>query len=329
MLQSSFQVPDPQDETLKDAASLIPDLLIRSIATNTLKTYAQGFRAWNTWCASHPEVVVLPVEVTHLALFIVSVVQANGRFGKINNTFYAISWLHRTLDYPNPCDSGTILSLKEAAKRLLAGPVTKKDPMTPHMMRKLATHLLFGGLQNLRTLTVCLLSYAGFLRYDEVSRIRRNHIVFKPTHLKVFIDKSKADQHNAGEWVHIARSGRTTCPYKITQLYLRKARPGDTEHIFRGLFKTKEGHKLRRIDKPIGYTTLRTDVLDAIQEIGLKRADFGLHSFRRGGATRAANCGIPDRLFKKHGRWNSENAKDGYVAEDLRTLLSVSKCLGI
>ena len=78
--------------------------------------------------------------------------------------------------------------------------------MTPQMMRKLSNHLLFGGLQNLRTLTVCMLSYARFLRYDEVSKIRSNQIVFKPTHLKVFIDRSKADQHNVGEWVHIARS---------------------------------------------------------------------------------------------------------------------------
>ena len=28
-----------------------------------------------------------------------------------------------------------------------------------------------------------------------------------------------------------------------------------------------------------------------------------------GGASTAANAGVPDRLFKKHGRWKSENAK--------------------
>ena len=26
---------------------------------------------------------------------------------------------------------------------------------------------------------------------------------------------------------------------------------------------------------------------------------------------------VPDRMFKRHGRWHSENAKDGYV-KDLR-----------
>jgi hypothetical protein len=48
-----------------------------------------------------------------------------------------------------------------------------------------------------------------------------------------------------------------------------------------------------------------------------------------GGATVACNFGVPDRLFKRHGRWGSENAKDGYVKDSLNDLLFVSKNLGI
>jgi hypothetical protein len=33
--------------------------------------------------------------------------------------------------------------------------------------------------------------------------------------------------------------------------------------------------------------------------------------------------------FLPHGRWKSENAKDGYVCEDLQRKLSVSKNLGL
>ncbi len=46
----------------------------------------------------------------------------------------------------------------------------------------------------------------------------------------------------------------------------------------------------------------------------------GLHSFRSGVASRAANMGIDDRIFKKHGRWRSETAKDGYVTDDLKSI---------
>ena len=40
---------------------------------------------------------------------------------------------------------------------------------------------------------------------------------------------------------------------------------------------------------------------------------YGLHGLRARGASAAANNGVPDRLFKRHGRWQSENAKDGYI----------------
>ena len=56
---------------------------------------------------------------------------------------------------------------------------------------------------------------------------------------------------------------------------------------------------------------------------------FGLYSLRSGGATSAANAGVPDRLFKLLGRWRSENVKDGYIKNDLKALLSVSIALGI
>ena len=42
---------------------------------------------------------------------------------------------------------------------------------------------------------------------------------------------------------------------------------------------------------------------------------YGNHSFRSGGATTAANSGVDERVFQRHGRWKSVSAKDGYVKE--------------
>ena len=56
---------------------------------------------------------------------------------------------------------------------------------------------------------------------------------------------------------------------------------------------------------------------------------IAVHSLRSGGATAAANAGVQDRMFKRHGRWVSENAKDGYAKDNLDSMLSVSKSLGI
>ena len=61
--------------------------------------------------------------------------------------------------------------------------------------------------------------------------------------------------------------------------------------------------------------------------IGADPSKFGLQSLRSGGATMAANSG--DRVFQRHGRWKSVQAKDIYVEDDLDQRLSVSKLLGL
>jgi hypothetical protein len=38
---------------------------------------------------------------------------------------------------------------------------------------------------------------------------------------------------------------------------------------------------------------------------------------RSGGASAAANAGVPDQMFKRHDTWCSENPKDGYVKVSL------------
>ena len=53
----------------------------------------------------------------------------------------------------------------------------------------------------------------------------------------------------------------------------------------------------------ISYTRAREIVLDSFSQLGFPTKLFGLHSLRSGGATAAANAGVNDRLFKRHGRW--------------------------
>lgn len=56
---------------------------------------------------------------------------------------------------------------------------------------------------------------------------------------------------------------------------------------------------------------------------------FGLHSLRSGGATTCASLGVPDRIFKRRGRWRSETVIDGYVKDSIPDLLNVSTNLGL
>ena len=61
---------------------------------------------------------------------------------------------------------------------------------------------------------------------------------------------------------------------------------------------------------------MRKLFLGKLSELGLDPKQFRLHSLR---------AGVPDRLFKRHGRWKSESAKDGYIEDSVAARMVVSK----
>ena len=127
------------------------------------------------------------------------------------------------------------------------------------------------------------------------------------------------------------RHGSMLCPIELVSQYFKKGNIRDNcqKYIFRGIITTKSHSKLRSCDKHISYTCIRQNVIEGLKNIGAETKLFGLHSLRVGGATAAANLGVNDRLFKKHGRWKSEKVKDGYIHESIEAKLIVTKNLGL
>lgn len=72
---------------------------------------------------------------------------------------------------------------------------------------------------------------------------------------------------------------------------------------------------------------MRELYLAKLKELGFDASNFRLHCLRLSGASAAAFAGVADRLFKWHGRWHSESAKDGHVKDSETTCMSVSKSL--
>jgi hypothetical protein len=54
---------------------------------------------------------------------------------------------------------------------------------------------------------------------------------------------------------------------------------------------------------------------------------YSSHSLRAGGATKAANSGINDRLIQRHERWKSVSSKNMYIDDSTINKLEVSKSI--
>ena len=178
-------------------------------------------------------------------------------------------------------------------------------------------------------MTICLLGFAGFFRYNEFAKLKECDIRFFAKHIEIFLESSKTDQYRDGSVVVIARMDTEYCPVAMLERYMRLAsisvKKASDKFLFRRFVNSKNGQKLCD-SADLNYTRARELVLAMLESIGLDRKQFSLHSLRSGGASAAANAGVPDRCFNRHGRWLSESAKDGYNIQDkLEDRLSVSK----
>ena len=329
------QLKSVRDPTLVKLASDLPRIASQSRQSSTVKGYVAGFRRWKAWAAKFDEISALPASPIYVAIYLSSIMQTANSVAPINCAFYSLSWAHKMAGLADPTDNDMCKLVKEAAHRSLGHAARKKDPVTPKMLQSLVSHFSADRLNllTLRLLVMCVLAYAGFLRFDELLRIRACDIQMGQSHFSIFIEKAKNDVYRDGKWVLIAKTDSPTCPHTLLKSYIDMANIDyiSDNYIFRQLsfFKSQNKYKLKSINKPLSYTRAREIVLAGFKAIGVNSINLGTHSLRAGGATCAANNGVPDRLFKRHGRWLSEKAKDGYIKDDVDNILSVSRSIGL
>ena len=131
-----------------------------------------------------------------------------------------LSWVNQVaaVEYT----TGHSFQVLAGTKRKLASSTLKKEPITPQILSTLVAR--FGAadasLSDIRTLTICLLGFAGFFRYDELSSIKESDIVLHSDHVQIFVESSKTDQLRDGAWVVIARTKTPLYPVAMLERYM-------------------------------------------------------------------------------------------------------------
>ena len=322
------------DQDLHRLAVNIPVRVLEARAPSTVSTYSRAFMAFKDWSLKY-EFKSLPASFHVVALYLEHLIESNCAYSKLECAFYGINWVHTIYGLSSPCDSGLVKSVLEAGKRALATMVVKKEPVSVEMMMQLCAKYatVHSSLTDLRVAALCVTAFNGFLRFNELTGLRCCDVKFSShgvaRFVQLFIVKSKTDIYRTGNKVLLAETRNVACPYTILSRYVNVAHIdlSSSDPFFRSLQYCRKSQSYRLRSTGLSYTRTREVILEAFASLGYKRDKFGLQSLRSGGATAAANAGVPDRLFKQHGRWKSETAKDGYVKDDLETLLSVSKSL--
>ena len=164
-----------RDPTLKHLASVnLPALLMSAKATSTTKKYQASWKKWETWASSKSEVSTFPVSPFHFSLYI-SHLAATGPKSIAVSVAAAVSWAHSLAGIPSPTSNSMVKTALQGFKRLRSTPTVRKEPITSDTLIK-----IFGShghsnadLADLRVLFICFVSYAGFLRFDDLSLVKR------------------------------------------------------------------------------------------------------------------------------------------------------------
>ena len=167
------------------------------------------------------------------------------------------------------------------------------------------------SLKDLRVAAVSSLGFAGFFRFNELANIQQKRLTFCDGFVKIFVPRSRTDVYREGNCVYIAKLENKYCPLAILPKYIEAANLDLSSRLplFRPLTKNKSGYSLRN-----GYTRCREIFRTTLKDLGYDPKEYDLHSLRSGGATAVisnnASTAVSESLFKLHGLWKTDEAKD-------------------
>ena len=146
------------DAELKELASSLPDVVLKGKAPCTAKQYSGAFAQWKRWADSKPDVCAFtasPFQFSHYLNF-------PYQKSKFTCTCGA-SCLCSVLGGFTSRQGGSYTH--DIVKQTLTGAFQPKQPITADILSSLVDR--FGGeeasLSDIRTLAICLISFAGLL----------------------------------------------------------------------------------------------------------------------------------------------------------------------
>ena len=329
-IQCEVEAAGVSNPVFDGLSNKMADYLVASRSDNTNIKYLGYFKKWETFIRLHGGCAI-PASPIHVALYLTDLMDKQFSYSVIAASLYSIKWAHSMKNLQDPTNNSFVTNLLESSKRIRYKHVVKKQPVTPDILVSLCEkYSASTDVLIVRDLCMIVLGFSAFLRYDEISNIRCNDIRMEDDYFILNIRKSKTDQYRFGNEVVISKGHTAACPYSMLLRYLQLTDQNISSSalLFRPCFRSKDVCTLISKDKPLSYTSARRCLVSRLKEVA-GDLNVGLHSLRAGGATAAANAGVNDRCWKRHGRWKSETSKDGYAADSVERRLDVSKKLGL
>ncbi|KXJ10028.1 Integrase/recombinase xerD-like [Exaiptasia diaphana] len=317
---SAWEVRLIKDPSLVELVPNLVNLQLNSKAPSTVHKYQSSWLKWRGWACSKYGVSVIPAEPIHIALYLTELAYSAKEKGTgvsgLDTAVYSLAWAHRLAGLQTcPTDHPLVKGTLEGAKRMLARPLNRKEPLTLELVERItAAYSASESLAVLRFLFILLVGYAGFFRINEVQSIRLMDISVYNDQMFLFIPKRKNDQFREGHTSLIARSDKATCPVNITEKLIRNlpANASPSSPVIRRIIKTKRTERYHDT-RGVSYTTIREEFRKLISPFVTNINNYGAHSIKSGAASNPGCRSIKGDLLDKHAGWRCPSSKFRYI----------------
>jgi site-specific recombinase XerD len=289
-----------------------------ALSNNTQRAYDGALARFRAWMLEHDE-TQLTADV--ISRWIASLAQQKRSVSSIRQSLAAVRWAMRQKNLPDVGSDHLVrMTLRGIARTHSADQSAPKDPILRDELEKLlaaidATHEA-GSTPHIYKRALVLFAWTSAMRRSEIVALRWKHLRYVEGHgFAVSVVRSKGDQTGQGQDVPIPlASDPSLCASRALRVLREKARwfagPNDAD---RPVFCAMTAKGFLRAGVASADRALLEHVRRIAKLAGLDPKAFGMHSFRSGFATEAAQRGRGIERIQQHLRHKSASTTARYV----------------
>lgn len=303
-----------------------------TFANSTRRTYSCQQLLYLQFCSSL-SISPVPISQYDLGRYI-AFLSSKLCFSSIRQYLNVVRLMHLEAGYANPLLGNWYLSSILKGLRRYKGDITsQKLPITCHILQGILTVLDLSRPFDLSFWAACLVGFFSFFRksnllipskekFDPHKHLCRSDVQFCTSGAVIQIRWSKTIQFQQ-RILHtpLPRIPNSPfCPSGTLLLCVRRL-PSERNPTPLFCYPTNTGAK------PITHAVFVNYLRSILRKLGIDPALYSGHSFRRGGASFALQCGLSAELIKLQGDWTS-NAYEKYLNPSFSLRQKLANTLG-
>ena len=304
-----------------------------SFAASTSKTYSTQLTTYMKFCAEM-NIKLVPLSQENLGRYI-AFLSRRLCFNSVRQYLNIVRLVHLEANFNNPLENNWyVTSILKGVRRVKGDSSVQKLPITLDILKQIFTTLNLHSSFDRTFWAACLVGFFSFFRKSNL--FVQSHLLFDPSRnlcasdLSLTADGaiitvrwSKVIQFRERA-LHVPLPKIPNSPFcpSTALLHLTIDSPPCNRPI--PLFRYSW---LGASNVPLTCSGFVCKLKECLSLIGLDTSKYSGHSFRRGGATFALQCGLPVDLIKVQGDWRS-NACERYLEPSFDLRKQVANTMG-